>query len=286
MSSSIRSIRGLERTRAYFPVQALTSYGSFPFRDREARLAPELMQAGSRRFKLAADSAAEWLAATREAQSRLGQLLQLVGRQLHERTDIVASLRSLSDLLNDLEAAFIRHAGQLKPELWEAVEHALLHPGAAEIGLRREANGLLWQIDPDAAKIGLRKEASGLLWQVDPVGVNRCDAARRDADRNENPLPSDSLTGAMERPACGNTCAKQAQPPLEPAEVQRLKRLLLGADGLLHTVRQAVAYGDRLKTIELLQLHVPTPLPYAAYYESMHDCRPLPYCGIILNRYI
>lgn len=241
MSSSIRSIRGLERTKAYFPVQALTSYGSFPYRDRESRLSPEPVSAYNRRFKQAADSAADWLAATREAQARLDQLLRLFGKQLNDKTDIGASLGPLSDLLNDLEARFIRHSGQLKPELWEAVERALLHPGAAYINLCRDAGSRRWQIGPG----------------------------------------SGSAHPAGETPS-----AKQARSHSEPAEARRLKRLLLGPDGLLHTVKHAIAYGDRLKAIELLQLQAPAALPYAAYYESMHNCWPLPYSGLILNRYI
>ncbi|WP_139996125.1 hypothetical protein [Paenibacillus paridis] len=235
MSTNLRSIRGIERTHAYVPVQAVSPYTSYPYRDGEVQQVFEDETEWSRIYQQAANSAAAWISSSKQAQSELEQLTWKLGRELHEGKPITDSLNRFTTLLNKQETIYKQHADDLKPELWESVELALRHPAAQELGLRRSTSDGTWVMDSKHV------------------------IAREDG------TPSNQLS---------------------PAASDRMKRLLLGADGLLNDLKYALAYGDEQSTFDLLQPQLTSTLPYAAYFGSMQTYSPIPYIGLVLNRYL
>ncbi|MDQ6423376.1 hypothetical protein RB620_28500 [Paenibacillus sp. LHD-117] len=66
----------------------------------------------------------------------------------------------------------------------------------------------------------------------------------------------------------------------------KLRRLLLGADGLLAALKRAVSYAGHLQSADLLRLPFPSGYPYAMYYGAAQLYWPLPSRGTILNKYV
>lgn len=66
----------------------------------------------------------------------------------------------------------------------------------------------------------------------------------------------------------------------------RLRRLLLGSDGLLNELKHAVTYAEQQQTADWLKLPFTAAYPYALYYGASHLYWPLPSRGSILNKYI
>ncbi|CAM4380707.1 hypothetical protein L1N85_23240 [Paenibacillus alkaliterrae] len=242
MNTTIRSIRAIERTKVYAPIQAVTPYAYFPYRNGEAQLPPECEDEWIRYYRQAADSAAAWVCHAKQAQYELDRMTCQLSRQLHLELPIEDSLQKLADIVNRLDHRYKQHAVDLKPELWAAVELALCHPAAAEIGLYRDHKYEKWIID----------------------SVKACPADAKSLVDVQASLPS------LEK----------------PAGTQRLKRLLLGSDGFLTGLKNALAYSDPRRAVDLLQLQLSTTLPYTAYYGALQAYMPLPYVGLILNRYL
>jgi hypothetical protein len=113
---------------------------------------------------------------------------------------------------------------------------------------------------------------------TDELGLRRADISKQwilhhaaSDFEHRDPL----LQQAAERP----TAAADHDPA-------KWRRLLLGSDGLLTTLKHAISYSDELTAIELVEPQVPTTLPYSAYYGAVQDYVPLPYPGLILNQYV
>lgn len=140
MSSYSRSIRRIDRTPAYEPVQAVTPYAYYPYRDAEPQQAPDQEQDWNRIYRQAASSAASWIQTTRDAQDRMEQLANKLSQELNNDQPIKESLHSLITLLNQLETSYTQRAGDLTPELWSSIELAMRHPAAKELGLSRSAS--------------------------------------------------------------------------------------------------------------------------------------------------
>ncbi|MBD2867849.1 hypothetical protein [Paenibacillus arenilitoris] len=139
MTSSIRRIRGIERTAAYAPIQAILPYAHSPYREGDPQLPQSAKHDMNRTFRLAAAAASEWIRAAQGARLELDELAREPDRgRIGGRT---------ADLLNRLEQAHGRHAAYLLPELWAVVELSLVHPGAKAIGLRRGATDGAWSAD-------------------------------------------------------------------------------------------------------------------------------------------
>ncbi|WP_053374360.1 hypothetical protein [Paenibacillus sp. FJAT-27812] len=224
MSTSIRSIRSIERTNAYTPVQAVSPYAYYPYRDGEPQQPPEQDYDLHRIYQKAASSAADWLQMAKQAQSHIDQLTVRLSNQLNNGLPIADSLTSLAKMLQQLESQYKQHDDALKPELWASIELALRAPAARELGLRRSKRG----------------DEEAYMWSK----------------------------------------------PLALDESKRMKQLLLGADGMLSDLKHALTYAEQQKPIDLLQPQLGATLPYSAYYGAMQAYWPLPYAGLILNRYI
>lgn len=147
ISSYIRSIRSIERTNAYVPVQAVSPYAYYPYRDGEPQQAPDHEHDWNRIYHQAASSAASWLQMTRDGQNRLDQLISKLGIELNNDLPITESLHSLTNLLNQLETHYKQRADNLIPELWSSIELALRHPAAIELGLSRSASSGQWTLN-------------------------------------------------------------------------------------------------------------------------------------------
>ncbi|OMF38880.1 hypothetical protein BK133_01390 [Paenibacillus sp. FSL H8-0548] len=235
MSSYIRSIRGIERTNAYVPVQAANRYTYYPYHDGEIQQFFGNKNEWNRSFQQAAGSASAWLRTSNEAQSNIVQLTAKLSSELHNHKPITDSLSTLTRLLNQWESSYKQHAEHLKPELWASIELALRHPASHHIHLRRSMSDGLW------------------------------------------------VTGSGIESSQEDSSASRLQ---SPATAERLKRVLLGADGLLNVLKHAFTYGDQHKAIDLLQPQLTSTLPYAAYLGSIQSYSPVPYAGWIVNRYL
>lgn len=66
----------------------------------------------------------------------------------------------------------------------------------------------------------------------------------------------------------------------------RLRRLLLGSEGLLNGLKHAVSYAEGQQTSDWLNLPFTVAYPYALYYGASHLYWPLPSRGSVLNKYI
>lgn len=255
MTGSIRSIRGIERTNVYAPIQAINRYASYPYREGEPQLPPNSERDWNYVYKEAADSAAKWVRTAKQAQYDLDRLMWDLSRHFGSGKPVTGHIHNLTRLLNDLESQYLRHAGYLKPELWASIELAMRHPAAGELGLRRSLESGKWIIDPPYLR------------------------------QSQKPKGNLSLNAKID--AGTNTSVNSgASNPFEPASAPRMKRLLLGADGMLTGLKHALTYADHQKAVDLLQLRLPTSLPYAAYYGSIQSYWPLPSVGLIINRYL
>lgn len=231
MASYISSIRGIERTSSYMPVQAVSPYAYYPYRDGEPQQAQGNDNDWNRIYVQAANSAAAWIQTAKRAQDGIDQLIWRLSGQLNTRKPVADSLNDLTNMLNHWESDYKQHAGDLKPELWSSIELALRHPAAQKLGLRRSTQSGKWTQNGDDAFTA---------WSM----------------------------------------------PLLANETQRVKKLLLGADGLLNGLKHALTYAEQQRTVDLLQPKLAATLPYAAYYSSTQSYWPLPYVGLILNRYL
>lgn len=225
MVTYIRSTRSIERINAFTPVQALSPYAYYPYRDGEPQQPLEQENEWQRIYQRAANSASDWLRMTKQAQNSIDQLTWQLSRQLNNGSPIADSLNSLAKIVQHLESHYKQHANDLKPEVWDSIEMALRTPAARELGLRESTR------QADEAYLGWQKT-----------------------------LASD--------------------------EAKRMKRLLLGSGGMLSDLKHALTYAEKQKPIDLLQPQFGATLPYAAYYGSTQSYWPLPYVGLILNRYL
>ena len=265
MASYISSIRGIERTDAYVPVQAVSPYAYYPYRDGEPQQAQGNGKDWKRIYVQAANSAAAWVQTAKRAQYEIDQLTLRISSQLNTGKPLADSLNDLTNMLNHWESHYKQHADDLKPELWSSIELALRHPAAQELGLSRSTQGGKWTIDSIA------------MLPSDKVPADSSKDGERVRSRRSL-ITKDSQKGDD---------AFTAWPmPLLANETQRVQRLLLGADGLLNGLKHALAYAEQQRAVDLLQPKLAATLPYAAYYSSTQSYWPLPYVGLILNRYL
>lgn len=222
MTSSIRSIRGIERSTAFSPIQPISPYAYYPYRDGETQLPPYMDNDLNNVYEQAANSLATWLQSVKEAKGELERISWQLGRQLRAGVSIDESINKIPHLLNDLEYQYNQHSGDLIPELWDRIEQALEHPASKMLALHRSQETTLWTIQSVAVK----------------------------------------------------TFHQSIQ----------IKRLLLGSDGLLTRLRDALQFADYQKAADLVQPHIMSSLPYTAYYGSLQSYMPLPNAGLIFNQ--
>ncbi|WP_028612214.1 hypothetical protein [Paenibacillus harenae] len=260
MTSSVRSIRGIERTAVYSPVQASGPFAHYPHRGGEPQLPPDDYRDLHRTYRQAAGSAAEWLQAAGQAQREMNELIGELSRKLREGIPADESLQKLADTLNRLESAYRMHAPALKPELWTAVVLALRHPASEALDLHRSKADGAW-IFGAATAIPEQSRESGLSQENSRV-------------QSWDLKQSQGLNSRLEQ------CQDHG------LSSNLIKRLMLGADGMLNGLKLALTYGGQLKALDLVQPRFADTLPYTVYYGAMQSNRPLPYTGLILNRYV
>ncbi|REK75620.1 hypothetical protein [Paenibacillus paeoniae] len=252
-----RSIHGIERTNHYTKLQPVNRYAAYRLTAFER--APVVHRENwSRLYSDAAGSAAEWLKKSQDAQRRLDLMLEELGRDAGIRNGsfVRLQIQELTKLLNELEGSYRSHKNQLKPEVWEAVELALRHPAMAALGIER---------GPDDA----------FRWRG--TGV---DSAMTEVGR-----------GQESRMAATRRYSKDAAlitPPEKIASMEdsdKLRRLLLGADGLIQDIKKSLSFAEQGNAIDLLRLPFTAAYPYALYYGAMQTYWPLPLRGVILNKY-
>jgi len=258
MSSSIRSIRGIERSYAYSAVQAISPYAYYPYRDGEAQQAPEYNMSFTRDFQQAANSAASWLYKVKQAQYDIEQINRQLSNELYKDKPITDSLQRLTTMLNQLEDHYRAHADDLKPELWESIELALRHPAAEEIGLRRSTRDGKW------------------------IAESTYTIHSENSDRTASLISIHNEISKSMLPTSINMEQKQKL----PYSSSRIQRLMLGADGMLTDLKYALTYAEQHKAVDLIQSPLTSTLPYAAYYSSMQTYSPIPYVGLIMNRFL
>ncbi len=246
MSNPIRPIRTIERTSAYTQIQPVTAYGYFPYRDREAQFAPQPEDDWNRYYKKAADIAQTWISETRRTEKELDQLIGELGNQLRDYPDAAAELNI-----------------QQLPVLLNRLERTYARYSAE---LRPE----LW----DTIEQAIRHPAT------DELGLRRSDTSNH-WTLSHSASVSGSNASSMQLPVKSTTTAS-----VQNDDPAKWRRLLLGSDGLLITLKHAISSSDKLTAIELVEPQVPTTLPYSAYYGAVHDYVPLPYPGLILNQYV
>lgn len=258
MSTSIRSIRGIERSYAYSTVQAISPYAYYPYRDGEAQQAPEYNKSLTRDFQQAANSAASWLNKAKQAQYDIEQINKQLSNELYTDKPIAGSLHRLTAMLNQLEDHYRAHADDLKPELWESIELALRHPAAEEIGLRRSTTDGKWITDSTYTISSENRDRTASLISV------------------QNEISKSLLP----------TSIHMEQKQKLSYSSSRMQRLMLGSEGMLTGIKYALTYAEQHKAVDLLQSPLTSTLPYAAYYSSMQTYSPIPYVGLVLNRFL
>lgn len=137
MPGYISSIRSIEQTTQYSPIQPVSRYTAYPYRKGESKLLPHYNSSWVHYYQEAADSVAEWLKLVKTAQAELDQLILNVGRLSAEPDSRIADevINRINLLLNKLRLQYEQHASTLKPELWAAIELAMQHPAVGKLEL-------------------------------------------------------------------------------------------------------------------------------------------------------
>lgn len=257
MTAYTRTIRGIERTMHYMKLQPASRYAAYRLTAFEQ--APVVQrQDWNRLYNDAADSAAIWLKDAQDAQKRLDRMLLELGREagIRDASFVSTQIDELVATLNQLESSYRSHESSLKSEVWEAVELALRHPAMEELGIRREAeHAFRWE-----GSIAL--QASDGAWSQDSKdGIAVTHYSNNRPNDADNDMPAILTDG------------------------NKLKRLLLGADGLIQDLKRALSFADQRQSIDLLRLPFAAAYPYTLYYGAMQAYLPLPYRGIVLNKY-
>ena len=161
-SSSIQSITG---SNSYSPIQPLTKYGAYRTSEREeAQQARNLEQrAWGEQYAKAAEKAANWITLAKKTQRELDGMQQILGRDdgiLNEDTTKEQML-SLTNSLNELNAAYQSQASSIRSEVWEAIELALRHPAMEAIGIERKVDSSFQYVSPETDQATLRRELLG-----------------------------------------------------------------------------------------------------------------------------
>lgn len=130
-----------------------------------------------------------------------------------------------------------------------------------ETGYRRYKEMLkpeIWE----AVELALRHPA------MEELGIKRDVDGRFHWDGGESQMNSDSASIGM------------------PYDLSQLRRLLLGAEGLLMDLKRAMSYAEQQRPVDLLRLSFAAAYPYALYYGASQAYWPLPPRGAIVNKYV
>lgn len=231
MSAYTSTIRSIERTAHYTPIQRVSRYTAYPYREGEPQMPVNVNRDWMQQYRQAASKGSEWLQLAQEAQATLDRMMIEISRHTKGQRWIETNLpQRLMRLLDDLQHQYNSRSDSIRPEVWAAIELALRHPAVKRLNLF---------------------------------------AAGTSEEQHRNIHPK------SEQPFIRNTSCDERD----------VKRLLLGADGFLNTLKHALSYGEQHKAIDLLQLPFPAAYPYAMYYGAMQTYWPLPVRGILLNKY-
>lgn len=151
MSGYIPPIQRVDRPIVNSPVQTVSKYASYPYRQHENQLASNRADDWNRVYQQAAESAAEWFKLANHTQNEIDHLI--INYNLHTSINnpsehsLSTLTNKLAELINSLESKYYEHYDHLKPELWRSVENALKHPAAAVLGLQRNDTDGEWTTD-------------------------------------------------------------------------------------------------------------------------------------------
>ncbi|MCR2802273.1 hypothetical protein [Paenibacillus soyae] len=135
-----RSIRGIERSAAYARTHPVNRYAAYRLTSFE-RTAPVPQQWSLDIYQKSSESVYVWLKTAGEGQKLLADLMSQLGRNggVGSKDQLNASVQTLVEALNRWEGVYRGYERLLRPEIWEALELAMRHPGMEGLGIvRRE----------------------------------------------------------------------------------------------------------------------------------------------------
>ncbi|WP_338552734.1 hypothetical protein [Paenibacillus sp. KS-LC4] len=144
------SIRPIERTnrRAVFePIQRISPYASYPYRDMEFQRPPEHDFDWNDPYREAAGHAAVWLEQYRQAHKEVQVIALKILNDFNERC-LVEQLTKLTGVINRLQQAFVQVARYIKPSLWDRAQQAMNHHASALVGFIRDDVTSRWMLRP------------------------------------------------------------------------------------------------------------------------------------------
>lgn len=182
------------------------------------------------------------------------------------------------------------------PSDWWDKEYAEAAGGAAEwLGLARKGVRQLTDMQRELGGRGgiehPEEVHNHLLWLSS--AINAWEGAFRNHRRHLRDEVWAAMELALRHPAVealglrqrGDSVYKPVEKEALP-DVGTLKRLLLGADGLLNELKTGLSYGEQHQAANLLKLPFHSAYPYAMYYGAAQSFWPLPNRGLLLNKYI
>lgn len=171
MSGYMRVIHGIERSADYTRPKPINRYAAYRLTAYE-QAAGVQRHAGKYLYNQAAESTASWLSIARNAQNQLEDMIKVLGREnkLADKSIVKESIERLIRSINEWVTGYRRYEEMLKPEIWEAVELALRHPGVEMLGIKRGMDGqFYWN---GAAKLG-QSDSEGTTLQQDASRLSR-----------------------------------------------------------------------------------------------------------------
>ncbi|MFX3632297.1 MAG: hypothetical protein ACE3L7_22265 [Candidatus Pristimantibacillus sp.] len=139
---SIRPIQRTERAIQLAPVQAVSPYTSYPYREGEPQLPPERNFNWNSTYRQAAASAAEWLMQCRQALTKSTQIARRLRHNFSE-SNLIEQLQELTATINHLQQSYNELSAYIKPDQWRTILQSMKHPAAEKLGLIWDTTGTL-----------------------------------------------------------------------------------------------------------------------------------------------
>lgn len=153
----ISPVRRTERPLPFAPVQAVTPYGTYPYREGEPQLPPEPGFDWNMPYRQAAQGAMEWITACRQAQStirHMGQSLQAN----YSPDNLLEQLHALTDTMNTLHDCYWRLSAYINRDIWDKIDQAMRHSAAELVGIQWNSAFNGWTIDTETASAVIRQQ--------------------------------------------------------------------------------------------------------------------------------
>lgn len=155
---SIRPIQRTERPLQLFPVQAVSPYTAYPYREGEPQLPPERNFNWNSTYRQAAASAAEWLLQCRQALTKASQIARKLRNEFSESM-LIEQFQELTATINHLQQSYNKLSDYIKPEHWRTIQQSMQHPSAEMLCLIWDSTGAL-TFDASEASFAFQKQPS------------------------------------------------------------------------------------------------------------------------------